>query len=209
MPRPPRRSPRTTPAPPYKPGGFSPTVEEELALVRRESNARRVLLDEERGRANNLQRDLTDARSLLRDAQGSNEALTSRVADLTAAAALPRRVKLPPERSGVTHHLMIGDADIYLMVGLYPSGDVGEIFLRIAKQGSETSGWADQFAQTFSMLLQQGMPLEDLAKRFVGSRFEPSGFTNITAIRTVTSPVDLVARVLLRRYVEKLPLTER
>lgn len=198
MAKPPRRSPPPSPE----------SLLEELAEARSESHARWNLLTEERATAANLRRDLAVSQEAAKAASSAVEALTSRVADLTAASALPRRVKLPKERHGVTHHLAIGDTDIYLMVGLYPSGDVGEIFLRIAKQGSETSGWADQFAQTFSMLLQQGVPLEDLAKRFIGSRFEPAGLTNVPTIRMVTSPVDLVARVLLRRYVEKLPLDQ-
>jgi len=165
------------------------------------------LLAQETQRASGLQRDLERSKEALRAAQALSEAcqsqvaaLKTQVADLSAAVALPRRRRLPRERQSVTHHLKIGDTDIYLVVGLFPEGDPGEIFLRIAKQGSDLAGWADQFAQLFSLALQSGIPLEDLCRRFVGARFEPSGLTNVEGTRIATSPVDLVARVLLLRY---------
>ena len=194
------RRPAGTPPPEQAPPAFQAALEAAL----REARAAGA-------RAEGATRDLERSQSALRAAQARAEAhlarveeLSAQVADLTAAAALPRRRKLPTERQSMTHHLRIGEVDLYLVVGLFPDGTPGEVFLRIAKQGSDLAGWADQFAQLFSLCLQLGVPLEDLAKRFVGARFDPAGFTNVANHPIATSPVDLIARVLLDKYTGEL-----
>ena len=55
-----------------------------------------------------------------------------------------------------------------------PDGQPGEIFLKMAKEGSTVSGLMDSFATTVSVALQYGVPLRDLVNKFAHVRFEPS-----------------------------------
>jgi len=90
--------------------------------------------------------------------------LTAKVAELTAFKEARERRRLPDTRESVTHKFVIhsgeGDIDGYVIVGLYPDGRPGEVFLRIAQQGGTVSGFADAWAIAVSLLLQTGTPLE-------------------------------------------------
>src|SRR3954453_12398872 len=90
-----------------------------------------------------------------------------------AEAALPHRRRLPAERSAVTHRFDIAGHEGYITVGLYPDGQPGEIFLKMAKEGSTVSGLMGSFATTVSVALQYGVPLKDLVNKFAHVRFEP------------------------------------
>jgi ribonucleoside-diphosphate reductase alpha chain len=129
------------------------------------------------------------------------------ISELKAKVAMPQRRKLPVDRVSRTVHFVIksgdGDEDGYLIVGFYEDGTVGEFFIKMAKQGSLASGFADQWAIACSLLLQTGTPLEDLCKRFIGTRFEPSGRSNLPECRMALSVVDLVAKFLHWRFVRK------
>ena len=92
-------------------------------------------------------------------------------------AGKPHRRRLPAERTAVTHKFDIAGHEGYITVGLYPDGQPGEIFLKMAKEGSTVSGLMDSFATTVSVALQYGVPLRDLVNKFAHVRFEPSGFT--------------------------------
>ena len=101
-----------------------------------------------------------------------------------AAAALeedlngpPRAVrhKLKEERMSVTHKFNIGGHEGYIIVGLYPSGEPGEIFIKMAKEGSTVSGLMDSFALAVSIALQHGVPLKLFCEKFAHTRFEPAG----------------------------------
>lgn len=129
---------------------------------------------------------------------------------LEVTSRLAQRRKLPVERESTTIHFIIhtasGDEDGYLLIGFHGSrndGDVGEFFIKMAKQGSIVSGFADQWAISCSLLLQTGTPLEDLCRRFIGTRFEPSGRSNLPQCRLALSVVDLVAKTLYWKYVRK------
>ena len=77
-----------------------------------------------------------------------------------AEAALPHRRRLPSERTAVTHKFEIAGHEGYITVGLYPDGQPGEIFLKMAKEGSTVTGLMDSFATTVSVALQYGVPLQ-------------------------------------------------
>src|SRR6185503_8129626 len=62
--------------------------------------------------------------------------------------------------------------------GLYPDGTPGEIFVRMAKEGSTISGLMDSFALAVSLALQHGVPLALLCEKFQHTRFDPAGFTS-------------------------------
>jgi ribonucleoside-diphosphate reductase alpha chain len=117
-----------------------------------------------------------------------------------AEAALPHRRRLPAERTAVTHRFDIAGHEGYITVGLYPDGQPGEIFLKMAKEGSTVSGLMDSFATTVSVALQYGVPLRDLVNKFAHVRFEPSGFTGNQEIPIAKSIVDYIFRWLGSRF---------
>ena len=123
----------------------------------------------------------------------------------------PERQKLPNERQGFTHKFTIlaknpdtGEPENvkgYLTVGLYPDGRVGEIFVKMAKQGSQVSGFVDAWAISVSMMLQLGVPLKTLVDRFENMRFEPSGRIEGQSVFAL-SPVDYVCGYLRYRFLD-------
>jgi ribonucleoside-diphosphate reductase alpha chain len=128
------------------------------------------------------------------------EALRKQLAKAQAEAALPHRRRLPAERSAVTHKFDISGHEGYITVGLYPDGQPGEIFLKMAKEGSTVSGLMDSFATTVSVALQYGVPLKDLVNKFAHVRFEPSGFTGNQEIPIAKSIIDYIFRWLGSRF---------
>jgi len=134
----------------------------------------------------------------LNTSRDTKSQITSIVAD--AASGGPRRHKLPDERSALTHKFSIAGHEGYLTVGLYEDGMPGEIFLRMAKEGSTVSGLMDTIATMTSMALQYGVPLQTLVDKFSHTRFEPAGFTNSREIPIAKSITDYVFRYLGNRY---------
>ena len=114
----------------------------------------------------------------------------------------PRRRKLADEREAFTHKFSIAGHEGYLTVGSYDDGAPGEIFLRMAKEGSTISGLMDTIATMTSIALQYGVPLKALVDKFSHTRFEPSGFTNNREIPIAKSITDYVFRYLGSRYIE-------
>ena len=90
----------------------------------------------------------------------------------------------------------------YITVGLYPDGQPGEIFLKMAKEGSTISGLMDTLATSVSLALQYGVPLKDVVNKFAHVRFEPSGFTGNPEIPIAKSLVDYIFRWLGSRFLE-------
>ncbi len=116
--------------------------------------------------------------------------------------APPRAVrhKLPEERMSVTHKFNVGGHEGYITVGLYPSGDPGEIFITMAKEGSTVSGLMDSFSCAISLALQHGVPLKMLCEKFAHTRFEPSGWSGNPDIGFAKSIVDYIFRWLQMRF---------
>jgi ribonucleoside-diphosphate reductase alpha chain len=115
--------------------------------------------------------------------------------------ARARRRKLPNERTSITHKFSIGGHEGYLTVGKYEDGAPGEIFIKMAKEGSTLSGIMDAFALSVSIALQYGVPLRALVDKFVNSRFEPSGYTGNPEIRYAKSIVDYIGRWLGGKFI--------
>jgi ribonucleoside-diphosphate reductase alpha chain len=126
--------------------------------------------------------------------------LKRQLAKAQAEAGLPHRHRLPSERTAITHKFEINGHEGYITVGLYPDGQPGEIFLKMAKEGSTVSGLMDSFATTVSVALQYGVPLRDLVNKFAHVRFEPSGFTGNPEIPIAKSIVDYIFRWLGSRF---------
>lgn len=112
------------------------------------------------------------------------------------------RRRLPNDRLGITHKFEIAGHEGYLNVGLYENGQPGEMFIRMAKEGSVIAGLMDSFATSISLALQHGVSLESLCNKFRGTRFEPSGFTKNQEIPIATSIMDYVFRYLSIRFLE-------
>src|SRR5215472_12005638 len=123
--------------------------------------------------------------------------------------APPRSVRhrLPEERASVTHKFSIAGHEGYITVGLYPSGQPGEIFIRMAKEGSTVSGLMDSFATAVSLALQHGVSLRVLCEKFAHTRFEPSGWTGNEQIGYAKSLMDYIFRWLHLRFLSGEQLT--
>ncbi len=118
--------------------------------------------------------------------------------DLFARA---QRRKLPDERKSVTHKFSVGGHEGYIIVGQYEEGAPGEIFIKMAKEGSTLSGFMDGVAVSISIGLQYGVPLRVLVDKLTNTRFEPSGFTENPSIRYASSILDYLARWLGGKFI--------
>jgi ribonucleoside-diphosphate reductase alpha chain len=114
----------------------------------------------------------------------------------------PRAVrhKLQEERASITHKFNVGGHEGYITVGLYPDQSPGELFIKMAKEGSTVSGLMDSFALAVSIALQHGVPLKLLCEKFAHTRFEPSGWTNNPDIGFAKSIMDYIFRWLQLRF---------
>lgn len=109
---------------------------------------------------------------------------------------MPNRVKCQTFKVNIG-----GTASIFLQCDEYPDGRVGAIFLEQSKIGSFTNGIMEAFSVAVSFLLQYGAPLHEIADRFIGMQFEPSGIAHEAALMTpTTSVVDWVFKTLTREY---------
>jgi ribonucleoside-diphosphate reductase alpha chain len=122
--------------------------------------------------------------------------------DPEASQGPPRAVRhrLPEERPSLTHKFSIAGHEGYITVGLYPNGQPGEIFIKMAKEGSTVSGLMDSFATAVSLSLQHGVPLKVLCEKFAHTRFEPSGWTGSEQIGFAKSIMDYIFRWLQLRF---------
>jgi ribonucleoside-diphosphate reductase alpha chain len=122
--------------------------------------------------------------------------------DSADAQSPPRAVRhrLPAERASVTHKFGLAGHEGYITVGLYPNGQPGEIFIRMAKEGSTVSGLMDSFATAVSLALQHGVPLRVLCEKFAHTRFEPSGWTGNEQIGYAKSIMDYIFRWIQIRF---------
>jgi ribonucleoside-diphosphate reductase alpha chain len=130
-------------------------------------------------------------------------------ADAPAAADVvhvPMRRKLPKTRPSQTISFRVGDAKGYITAGEYPGDGLGELFVKLGKQGSTLSGLLDAFAISVSIGLQYGVPLESYVSKFMNMRFEPAGMTDDPEIRFSTSILDYLARKIAIEY---LPYEKR
>jgi len=131
-------------------------------------------------------------------------ASSQQVAEVQDQNAPPKAVRhrLPEERASLTHKFSIAGHEGYITVGLYPNGQPGEIFIKMAKEGSTVSGLMDAFATSVSLALQHGVPLKVLCEKFAHTRFEPSGWSGNGKIGFAKSITDYIFRWLHYRFVE-------
>ncbi len=118
----------------------------------------------------------------------------------------PIRRRLPKKRPSETVSFTVGGAEGYLTAGSYPDDGLGEIFVKLGKQGSTLSGVMDAFSMSISVGLQYGIPLEFYVSKFSNLRFEPAGMTDDPDIRIATSVLDYLFR---RLALDHLPYEKR
>ena len=122
------------------------------------------------------------------------------------AAATPVRNRLPKARPATTTSFSVGGAEGYMTAGAYADGALGEVFLKLGKQGSTLAGVMDAFSIAVSIGLQYGVPLETFVEKFTNLRFEPAGMTDDADIRMAQSMMDYIFRRLALDY---LPFEQR
>ncbi|MBI1817556.1 MAG: vitamin B12-dependent ribonucleotide reductase [Deltaproteobacteria bacterium] len=114
----------------------------------------------------------------------------------------PVRRRLPQDCRSIRHKFEIAGHEGYIHVGFYEDGTPGEIFIKMAKEGSTISGLMDTIATLTSLSLQYGVPLEALVNKFSHVRFEPSGFTKNPEIPMAKSLTDYIFRFLGTRFLD-------
>ena len=127
-------------------------------------------------------------------------------APVAAESHVPVRRRLPKKRPSQTVSFTVGGAEGYLTTGSYPDDGLGEVFIKLGKQGSTLAGVMDAFSIAVSVGLQYGIPLESYVAKFTNLRFEPAGMTDDPDVRIATSVMDYLFRRIALDY---LPVDAR
>ena len=115
-------------------------------------------------------------------------------------SAHPIRQRLPKSRAGITTSFSVAGAEGYMTTSAYADGRLGEVFLKMSKQGSTLAGIMDAFSIAVSIGLQYGVPLDQYVQKFTNMRFEPSGMTDDEDMRIAQSVMDYIFRRLALDY---------
>jgi ribonucleoside-diphosphate reductase alpha chain len=108
----------------------------------------------------------------------------------------PVRRRLPKQRSAMVTRFSVAGAEGYMTASSYPGDGIGEVFLKLGKQGSTLAGVMDAFSIAISVGLQYGIPLESYVAKFTNMRFDPAGITDDPDIRMASSVMDYIFRRL-------------
>jgi ribonucleoside-diphosphate reductase alpha chain len=140
--------------------------------------------------------------------QPLNDAKAKKTADTTDEAheQRPVRKRLPKIRPSQTISFSVAGAEGYMTAGSYPDDGLGEVFIKMSKQGSTLAGVMDAFSIAISIGLQYGVPLEAFVSKFVNMRFDPAGMTDDPDVRMAQSVMDYIFR---RLAIEHLPYEKR
>jgi ribonucleoside-diphosphate reductase alpha chain len=154
---------------------------------------------------------LQDAKGAKRAAAAAAQAAAQSAVTTPVAAAepvehRPVRKRLPKNRPGLTTSFTVGGAKGYMIANSYPDDGLGEVFLKMAKQGSTLAGMMDAFSIAISVGLQYGVPLETYVAKFTNMRFEPAGLTDDQDVRMAQSILDYIFR---RLALDHLPFDVR
>lgn len=120
----------------------------------------------------------------------------------TVVVEKPIRRRLPKSRASITTSFSVGGAEGYMTSGAHESGELGEVFLKLGKQGSTLAGVMDAFSIATSIGLQYGVPLETFVSKFTNLKFEPAGLTDDSDVRMAQSIMDYVFRRLALDYLD-------
>ncbi len=141
----------------------------------------------------------------LSDARKKTEAAPAE-ADASPHESRPVRRRLPKNRTATVTRFSVAGAEGYMTASEYPDDGVGELFLKLGKQGSTLAGVMDAFSMAISISLQYGVPLDKWVEKFTNMRFEPAGITDDPDIRIASSVLDYVFR---RLALDHLPYETR
>ena len=176
--------------------GETASVAEDLKLLEGKVSARlEVTANSVVSAANAFSASISNALTL-----GQAAAIQREEQETTQGPPRAVRHRLPEERASLTHKFSIAGHEGYITVGLYPNNQPGEIFIKMAKEGSTVSGLMDSFATAVSLSLQHGVPLKVLCEKFAHTRFEPSGWTGNEQIGFAKSIMDYIFRWLQLRF---------
>src|SRR5262245_32691014 len=152
---------------------------------------------------------LADAKS---EASKKDQGLSAPVEDATEVADKivekivevhkPLRKRLPKSRISRTTSFTVGGAEGYMTSGAHDDGELGEVFLKLGKQGSTLAGVMDAFSIAVSIGLQYGVPLETYVSKFTNLSFEPAGLTDDADVRMAKSIMDYIFRRLALDYLD-------
>ncbi len=141
---------------------------------------------------------LSDAKSASNSSDKKDEA----VQVVEKIVEKPIRRRLPKSRASITTSFSVGGAEGYMTSGAHDDGTLGEIFLKLGKQGSTLAGVMDAFSIAVSIGLQYGVPLETFVSKFTNLKFEPAGMTDDSDVRMAQSIMDYVFRRLALDYTD-------
>jgi ribonucleoside-diphosphate reductase alpha chain len=142
----------------------------------------------------------------LSDGKAKTETKTEAAPVAATGMSHPTRKRLPKSRPSSTTSFTVGGAEGYMTAGSYPDGGLGEVFLKLGKQGSTLAGVMDSFSVAVSIGLQYGVPLETYVQKFTNVSFEPAGLTDDPDVRMAKSLMDYIFRRLALDY---LPVETR
>ncbi|MGY1619629.1 vitamin B12-dependent ribonucleotide reductase [Geodermatophilus sp. SYSU D00691] len=142
----------------------------------------------------------------LSDAKAKKAETEVKVEAAPTGLAHPVRKRLPKKRTSMTTSFSVAGAEGYMTAGMYEDGSLGEVFLKLGKQGSTLAGVMDAFSIALSIALQHGVPLETYIQKFTNMRFEPAGMTDDPDIRIAQSVMDYIFR---RLALDHLPVETR
>lgn len=161
-------------------------------------------------KATAIYRDNAKVGQPLSDGKGENKgkaaAAAAEVETKTVIVERPVRKRLPKSRPSRTTSFTVGGAEGYMTAGSYPDDGLGEVFLKLGKQGSTLAGVMDAFSMAISISLQYGVPLETYVSKFTNMKFEPAGLTDDPDVRMSQSIMDYIFRRLALDY---LPFEKR
>ena len=113
---------------------------------------------------------------------------------------------VPRQRPATVTRFSVAGAEGYMTASSYPDDGIGEVFLKLGKQGSTLAGVMDAFSMAISVGLQYGIPLDSYVAKFTNMRFEPAGLTDDPDIRLASSVMDYIFR---RLALDHLPYDQR
>jgi ribonucleoside-diphosphate reductase alpha chain len=142
----------------------------------------------------------------LSDAKGRKAEAAASATQASPHEVRPVRRRLPKQRSATVTRFSVAGAEGYMTASTYPDNGVGEVFLKLGKQGSTLAGVMDAFSVAISISLQYGVPLEKWVEKFTNMRFEPAGVTDDPDVRIASSVMDYVFR---RLALDHLPFETR
>jgi ribonucleoside-diphosphate reductase alpha chain len=121
-------------------------------------------------------------------------------------ASIVEHRTLPAKRRGFTQKAKINGQTLFLRTGEYGDGTLGEIFIDMAKEGATMRSMLNCFAISVSIGLQYGVPLEEFVDKFIFTKFDPAGFVEHPNIKSATSIVDFIFRLLGYEYLGRTDL---